>query len=145
MSIVFPRREAEAHAFLDANPDITSIHVIWTDICGVARGKILRRDELVPAWKDGRFMPISALVLDITGQDVPETGLVFDEGDRDMLLWPVLGSLVRSPWMEEPTAQYLASVHDLDGTPHFADPRNALEAIVKRFQTELNIDRKSVV
>ena len=139
MSIVFPRREAEAHAFLDANPDITSIHVIWTDICGVARGKILRRDELVPAWKDGRFMPISALVLDITGQDVPETGLVFDEGDRDMLLWPVPGSLVRIPWMEEPTAQYLASVHDLDGTPHFADPRNALEAIVKRFQAELNM------
>ncbi|MEP7172239.1 MAG: glutamine synthetase family protein, partial [Aestuariivirga sp.] len=95
--------------------------------------------ELVPAWKDGRFMPISALVLDITGQDVPETGLVFDEGDRDMLLWPVLGSLVRIPWMEEPTAQYLASVHDLDGTPHFADPRNALETIVKRFQTELNM------
>ncbi len=139
MSIVFPRREAEAHAFLEANPDITSIHIIWTDICGVARGKILRRDELVPAWKDGRFMPISALVLDITGQDVPETGLVFDEGDRDMLLWPVPGSLVRIPWMEEPTAQYLASVHDLDGTPHFADPRNALEAIVKRFQTELNM------
>jgi glutamine synthetase len=139
MSIVFPRREAEAHAFLDANPDITSIHVIWTDICGVARGKVLRRDELVPAWKDGRFMPISALVLDITGQDVPETGLVFDEGDRDMLLWPVPGSLVRIPWMEEPTAQYLASVHDLDGTPHYADPRNALEAIVKRFQTELNM------
>ena len=139
MSIVFPRREAEALAFLDANPDITSIHIIWTDICGVARGKILRRDELVPAWKDGRFMPISALVLDITGQDVPETGLVFDEGDRDMLLWPVPGSLVRIPWMEEPTAQYLASVHDLDGTPHFADPRNALETIVKRFQTELNM------
>jgi glutamine synthetase len=139
MSIVFPRREAEAHAFLDANPDISSIHIIWTDICGVARGKILRRDELVPAYKDGRFMPISALVLDVTGQDVPETGLVFDEGDRDMLLWPVPGSLVRIPWIEEPTAQYLASVHDLDGTPHFADPRNALEAIVKRFQTELNM------
>lgn len=139
MSIVFPRREAEALAFLDANPDITSVHVIWTDICGVARGKILRRDELVPAWKDGRFIPISALVLDVTGQDVPETGLVFDEGDRDMLLWPVPGSLVRIPWMEDPTAQYLASVHDLDGTPHFADPRNALEAIVKRFQTELNM------
>jgi glutamine synthetase len=139
MSNVYPKREAEAHAFLDANPDITSIHLIWTDICGVARGKILRRDELVPAWKDGRFIPISALVLDVTGQDVPETGLVFDEGDRDMLLWPVLGSLVRIPWMEEPTAQYLATVHDLDGTPHFADPRNALEAIVKRFQNELNM------
>jgi glutamine synthetase len=139
MSIIFPRREAEAQAFLDANPDITNIHIVWTDICGVARGKVLRRDELVPAFKDGRFLPISALVLDITGQDVPETGLVFDEGDRDMLMWPVEQSLTRIPWMEEPTAQYIAKVHDLDGIPHFADPRNTLEAIVKRFQVELNM------
>ena len=139
MPIVFPRREAEAQAFLEANPDIQSFHIIWTDMCGVARGKVLRRDELVPAYKDGRFMPISALVLDVTGQDVPETGLVFDEGDRDMLLWPIPGTLVRVPWMEEPTAQYIAAIHDLDGTPHYADPRNALETIVKRFQHELNM------
>jgi len=139
MTLVFPRREAEAQAFLDANPDIESVHVIWTDMCGVARGKILRRDEVVPAWKDGRFMPISALVLDVTGQDVPETGLVFDEGDRDMLLWPVPGSMVRVPWASVPTAQYIATVHDLDGTPHYADPRNALEKIVKRFELELGM------
>lgn len=139
MTLVFPRREAEAQAFLDANPDIESVHVIWTDMCGVARGKILRRDEVVPAWKDGRFMPISALVLDVTGQDVPETGLVFDEGDRDMLLWPVPGSMVRVPWADVPTAQYIATVHDLDGTPHYADPRNALEKIVKRFELELGM------
>ena len=139
MTLVFPRREAEAQAFLDANPDIESVHVIWTDMCGVARGKVLRRDEVVPAWKDGRFMPISALVLDVTGQDVPETGLVFDEGDRDMLLWPVPGSMVRVPWASVPTAQYIATVHDLDGTPHYADPRNALEKIVKRFELELGM------
>jgi glutamine synthetase len=139
MTLVFPKRDAEARAFLNANPDIASIHIVWTDICGVARGKILRRDELVPAWKDGRFMPISALVLDVTGQDVPETGLVFDEGDRDMLMWPVPGSLVRIPWIAEPTAQYLASVHDLDGTPHYVDPRNALERIVKRVEADLGM------
>ena len=40
MALVFPRREAEARVFLDANPDIQSVHVVWTDICGVARGKI---------------------------------------------------------------------------------------------------------
>jgi glutamine synthetase len=139
MTLVFPRREAEAQAFLDANPDIEAVHVVWTDLCGVARGKVLRRDEVVPAWKDGRFMPISALVLDVTGQDVPETGLVFDEGDRDMLMWPVPGSMVRMPWAETPTAQYIAAVHDLDGTPHYADPRNALEKIVTRFETELKM------
>ena len=136
---VTPKRGAEAQAFLDANPDIQSVHVVWTDLCGVARGKVLRRDEVVPAWKDGRFMPISALVLDTTGQDVPETGLVFDEGDRDMLLWPVPGSMVRIPWMDVPSAQYMAAIHDLDGTKHYADPRNALESIVERFKSELKL------
>ena len=139
MALVFPNRQAEAQAFLDANPGVQCIHVVWTDICGVARGKILRRDELVPAWKDGRFMPISALVLDITGQDVPETGLVFDEGDRDMLMWPVPGSLVGIPWTDEPAAQYVASISDLDGTPHYFDPRSILEKIVNRFKADLGM------
>lgn len=139
MTLVFPRREAEARTYLEQHPDVQSMHVIWTDICGVARGKILRRDEVVPAWKDGRFMPISALVLDVTGQDVPETGLVFDEGDRDMLMWPVPGSIVPIPWAGEPSAQYIAAVHDLDGTPHYFDPRSVLEKITQRFQSELKM------
>jgi glutamine synthetase len=132
MTFVTPQRQAEAQAFLDANPDIRAIHIVWTDLCGVQRGKVLRRDELVPAWRDGRFFPISALVLDVTGQDVPETGLVFDEGDRDLTMWPVPGSLVRVPWIEEPTAQYLAHIHDLTGVPHYADPRNALASMVAK-------------
>jgi glutamine synthetase len=139
LSLVTPNREAEAKAFLAANPDIESVHIVWTDLCGVARGKILRRDEVAPAWKDGRFLPLSALVLDTSGQDVPETGLVFDEGDRDLLMWPVPGSLARIPWADGPTAQYVAAVHDLDGTPHYADPRNALEKIANRFKAELGM------
>jgi glutamine synthetase len=139
VKFVTPRKGAEAKAFLDANPDIEAVHIIWTDLCGVARGKVLRRDEVIPAWKDGRFLPISALVLDITGQDVSETGLVFDEGDRDLLLWPVEGSMRRVPWMEVPSAQYVAKLHDLDGVPHYADPRNALEKMISRFKTELNM------
>src|SRR5689334_10116755 len=118
MPNVIPDRGAEAQRFLDENPDPQSFHLIWTDLCGVQRGKILRRDELVPAWRDGRFFPISAMVLDVTGEDVPETGLVFDEGDRDMLLWPVPGSLAAIPWADEPTAQYIASIRDLDGSTH---------------------------
>ena len=37
-----------AETFLRANPDVQSFHVIWTDMCGVIRGKVLRRDEVVP-------------------------------------------------------------------------------------------------
>ncbi|MGE0239728.1 MAG: glutamine synthetase family protein [Parvibaculaceae bacterium] len=134
MTVITPGRQSEAQSFLDANPAIESFHLVWTDLVGIGRGKILRRDELVPAWRDGRFLPISALVLDATGQDVPETGLVFDEGDRDLLLWPAPGSMVSIPWAQVPSAQYIASVHDLDGKPHYADPRNALAAIVGRFK-----------
>ncbi len=139
MSVVFPHRDAEARAFIEANPDIQSFHLVWTDLCGVARGKVLRADEVAPAWRDGRFMPISALVLDVTGQDVPETGLVFDEGDRDLLMWPIPGTMKRMPWAAEPSAQYLTTVHELDGTPHYADPRNALDKIVTRFKEELKM------
>jgi glutamine synthetase len=132
--LVTPRCDDEAQAFLAANDQVASIHVLWTDMCGVQRGKYLRRDELVPAWRDGRFFPISALALDITGQDVPETGLVWDEGDRDLVLWPVPGSLVQIPWSEEPAAQYIAHIRDRDGSLHYADPRNLLTRIEERFR-----------
>ena len=134
MSLVLPNRHEEAERFLKANPDTRAFHVVWTDLCGVQRGKLLRRDELVPAWRDGRFLPISAMVLDVTGQDVPETGLVFDEGDRDLLLWPVPGSMVTVPWSVEPAAQYIAAMHDLDGTPAVPDPRNLLARMIERFR-----------
>jgi glutamine synthetase len=131
--LVTPRCGDEAQAFLAADDQVASIHVLWTDMCGVQRGKYLRRDELVPAWRDGRFFPISALVLDITGQDVPETGLVWGEGDRDLVLWPVPGSLVQIPWSEEPAAQYIAHIRDRDGSLHYADPRNLLTVIAQRY------------
>ncbi len=45
------------------------------------------RDAASQAVRSGAHIyRIDAMVLDATGQDVPETGLVFDEGDRDMLM-----------------------------------------------------------
>jgi glutamine synthetase len=133
-TLLTPGRGEEAEAFLAANPDVRCVHLVWTDLCGVQRGKFLRREELVPAWRDGRFFPISALVFDVTGQDVPETGLVWDEGDRDLVLWPVPNTLVAVPWSVEPAAQYIASICDRDGTPHYADPRNLLLRMTERLR-----------
>ena len=42
--MVTPRLGAEAETFLRANPDVQSVQVIWTDLCGVIRGKVLRRE-----------------------------------------------------------------------------------------------------
>jgi glutamine synthetase len=130
--LVTPGLGVVAERYLAMNPEVSGIHLVWTDLCGVQRGKILRREELAAAWQDGRFFPISALALDVTGQDVPETGLVWNEGDRDLLLWPVAESLKPMPWSSEPAAQYIAYVCDRDATPHYADPRNLLARMAAR-------------
>lgn len=127
------RSAEEAEAFLAANPDITAIQLVLTDPSGVGRGKSLRRHELARVYTHGRFLPGSILSLDITGADVEETGLVWDDGDADRTCWPVPGTLARAPWHAEPTAQALLTMHELDGTPSPADPRHALARVVARF------------
>ena len=79
---------AEATAFLEAHPEIEAFDIVLTDANGVGRGKILRRHELMGVYENGRHMPISILGLDITGEDVHETGLIWDSGDGDLRAWP---------------------------------------------------------
>jgi glutamine synthetase len=123
---------AEAESFLAANPDIDAVQVILTDICGVGRGKSLRRGEIGRLFGEGRCIAGSILSLDITGADVVETGLVWDDGDADRLLRPVAGTLARAPWLPG-TGSVLVTLNELDGTPSLADPRHALARVVERF------------
>src|SRR5437773_1315267 len=96
---------AELEAFLRAQGDIEAAEAFVTDPTGVGRGKLLRVAELPRVYKDGRPLPCSIMSLDITGEDVHETGLVWEAGDADKLAWPVAGSLKRAAWMPIPTAQ----------------------------------------
>jgi glutamine synthetase len=123
----------EASRFLAANPDIRAVQLVLTDPSGVGRGKSLRRHELERVYTHGRFLPGSILSLDITGADVEETGLVWEDGDADRVCWPVPGTLVRAPWHGEPTAQALLTMHELDGRPAPADPRHVLAGVIERF------------
>ena len=74
---------AEAETFLDAHPEIEAFDIVLHDSNGIGRGKIIRRHELLSIYKSGRHMPISILGLDICGEDVHETGLIWDQGDGD--------------------------------------------------------------
>ncbi|MEZ5775641.1 MAG: glutamine synthetase family protein [Hyphomicrobiaceae bacterium] len=125
-------RAAEAKRFLEANRDIRLISVIVTDNCGVQRGKLLTRDELVGVFEKGRFLPGSFRVLDVTGRDVEETRMVWEDGDADRIALPVEGTLMRTPWTETPQGQYLGWLHELDGTPCIVEPRATLKRVVDR-------------
>jgi glutamine synthetase len=126
----------EARAFLDANPQAQFFEMVFTALSGVPRGKRLRRGELMAVYENGRFLPGSVLVCDVTGRDVEETGLVWEDGDADRLAWPAPGSLVAAPWLGADTAQFLASMFELDGRPNALDPRHVLQGVVERFAAD---------
>ena len=123
---------SEAEAFFARYPDIDAVDIIFTNMCGVPRGKRLRRHEVLGVYKSGRFLPGSSVVVDITGRDTEETGLVWEDGDADRQLWPIPGTLVLAPWAGLRAAQFLAGFYELDGTPNDLDPRHVLGRVVDR-------------
>lgn len=127
---------AEAQAFLAVHPDVEAVDIVLTDANGIGRGKIIRRHELEALYKQGRHLPSSILGLDVTGEDVEETGLVWSVGDADLRAWPLAGTLVLLPWTVPLRAQVLVSLYHLDGRPHGADPRHAMAAQIDAMAAE---------
>lgn len=117
---------AEAEAFLAAHPGIVAIDILLHDSNGIGRGKIIRRHELEALYRNGRHLPISILGLDVVGEDVHETGLIWDAGDGDLRAWPVPGSLVAQHGTDPARAELFLSQYHLDGIPMLSDPRHAL-------------------
>jgi glutamine synthetase len=126
----------EAEAFFTANPHIDSIEMIYTDMGGVPRGKRLRQHEVLSVYEIGRFFPGSITVVDITGRDTIETGLVWEDGDADRSMKPIPGTLVKTPWGGEDAAQFMVGFYELDGQPHDLDPRHVLGLVVDRYVEE---------
>ncbi len=117
---------AECGDFLAANPDVEAVDLVLFDTNGIGRGKIIRRHELAAFYTSGRHLPISILGLDICGEDVHETGLIWDQGDGDLRAWPVPGTLRRLHGPPPARAEVFMQLHHLDGTPFPHDPRHAL-------------------
>ncbi|MFZ2099314.1 MAG: glutamine synthetase family protein [Oricola sp.] len=118
---------AEAEAFLAAHPEIEAFDIVLHDSNGIGRGKIIRRHELASLYGHGRHMPISILGLDICGEDVHETGLIWDMGDGDLRAWPIPGTLKPLHNTMPPRGEVFLSLYELDGRPMTSDPRHALQ------------------
>ena len=121
----------EALDFLQLNPDIEMFKLFIIDNNGVPRGKLLHRDELLAVYESGRPLPSTILGLSINGDDVENTGLVWDVGDIDCRAYPISGSLQRMPWRLIPTAAVQVSMHPQQGMPAtVADPRHLLARVI---------------
>ncbi|MFV0927591.1 glutamine synthetase family protein [Pseudomonas palmensis] len=123
----------EMGEFLKAHPEVQFVDLLIADMNGVVRGKRIERASLVKVYEKGINLPASLFALDINGSTVESTGLGLDIGDADRICYPIPGTLSFEPWQKRPTAQLLMTMHELDGTPFFADPREVLRGVVEKF------------
>lgn len=90
---------AEAEAFLQKHPEIEAFDIVLHDSNGVGRGKIIRRNELIPFYTSGRHMPVSVMGLDICGllrQNPYHLVVIIDHLFSDSCTLNVDGLVVRS-------------------------------------------------
>ncbi|MFI8746432.1 glutamine synthetase family protein [Pseudomonas sp. NPDC077186] len=127
----------EARDFLERHPEVRSIELMLIDANGIPRGKLLHRDELLAIYEHGRPLPSSILSLTIQGEDVEESGLVWEVADADCWTYPIPGSLTLQPWRAVPTGQLQVSMHPTQGLPATpGDPRHVLVRAIEALKAD---------
>lgn len=121
--------------WLRKHPEVRTIRVAAVDLNGQARGKRVPARFADKVVKDGTRFPYSALNLDIWGEDIDDSPLVFEQGDADGILRPTERGFMPMPWLEAPTALLPIWMFREDGRPYDGDPRHALRAVLDRYKS----------
>ncbi len=120
--------------WLREHPDVKTIRIAAADLNGVARGKRVPARFADKILTEGTKFPFSVLNMDIWGEDIENSPLVFQAGDPDGLLLPTERGFMPMPWLEAPTGLLPIWMFHLDGRPYEGDPRQALARVVERYK-----------
>ncbi|UFS67717.1 glutamine synthetase family protein [Paracoccus denitrificans] len=120
--------------WLHEHPDVKTIRIAAADLNGVARGKRVPARFADKILTEGTKFPFSVLNMDIWGEDIEDSPLVFQAGDPDGLLLPTERGFMPMPWLEAPTGLLPIWMFHLDGRPYEGDPRQALARVVERYK-----------
>ena len=120
-------------SWLSENPNIRSVRIAASDLNGQARGKRIPSKFAGKLTKDGARFPFSVLNLDICGEDIADSPLVFETGDADAVVRPTERGLLPMPWLEGGSALLPVWMFHEDDRPFEGDPRHALARIKDRY------------
>jgi glutamine synthetase len=120
--------------YLRKHPEVRTIRVAASDLNGQPRGKRIPARFADKAVKDGIRFPFSVLNLDIWGEDIDDSPLVFEQGDQDGILKPTRRGFLPMPWLEAPTALLPIWMYRDNGQPYDGCPRQALRSVVDRYK-----------
>ncbi|RCW77991.1 glutamate--putrescine ligase [Paracoccus lutimaris] len=116
------------------HPDVKTIRVAAADLNGVPRGKRIPARFADKLLHEGTKFPYSVLNMDIWGEDIEDSPLVFQAGDPDGMLLPTERGFMPMPWLEAPTGLLPLWMFHPDGRPYEGDPRQALARVVERYK-----------
>lgn len=120
--------------WLRKHPEVRTIRVAAADLNGQPRGKRVPTRFADAVVENGTRYPMSVLNLDIWGEDIEDSPLVFDSGDVDGVLRPTERGFLPMPWLDSPSAILPLWMFRENGQPYEGDPRHALSRIVKRYK-----------
>ncbi|MEO8529828.1 MAG: glutamine synthetase family protein [Deltaproteobacteria bacterium] len=121
-------------SWLDEHPEVRNVRCGAADLNGQARGKRVPVKFARKVEEEGTRFPLSVLNLDIWGEDVEDSPLVFEIGDPDGVLMPTERGYVPMPWLATPSALLPLWMYTEDGLPFDGDPRHALRSVVEKFK-----------
>ena len=110
-----------------------ALRIAVADLNGQARGKRTPVAFAEKLMSDGARMPLSVLNVDIWGDDIENSPLVFASGDRDGVLRATERGFVPVPWLDTPTALLPMWMFTETGEPFAGDPRHALARVLERY------------
>ena len=106
-----------------------SLRIAVADMNGQLRGK---RVAPSAAGKAARA-PLSIINVDIFGNDIENSPLVFESGDQDGILKPTGRGPVPMPWLGPDATLDRHCMHTEDGSPFASDPHHALQAVLDKY------------
>ncbi len=111
------------------------IEVLLVGMSGDLRGKMIPIKAEDKVWKNAVRLPASTQSLDIWGDDNDDiTRISLTLGDPDGICVADRRSLTALPWGTAGSKQVLATMHTLDGNPHYICPRAILANVLKRYE-----------
>jgi glutamine synthetase len=107
----------ESITWLEQRPDILSLRAAVCDLNGVMRGKRIPVEQAEKVLGGGLRMPLSVVGVDIWGEDIQNSPLVFTTGDADGLCEPIGRGILPMDWTPEPTGLIPLWLREETGQP----------------------------